>query len=180
MAIVSSFSGDDVPVAMIVAMAQNNVIGQNNQLPWRIPADLKYFKSVTMGKPMVMGRKTFESIGKPLPGRTTIVVTTNRRFNFDGVLVAHSVDEALRMAGKVAIGGGANEIMVVGGAQLYLECLPVVDRLYLTEIKATVDGDAYFPSLGSFSDWRLESRDDFPKDEQNEHPYSFVVYSRNV
>lgn len=179
MAISDSRVVGDLSVAIIVAMAQNNVIGKDNQLPWRIPADLKYFKSMTMGKPMIMGRKTFESIGKPLPGRTTIVVTKNKQFSFPGVLVAYSVDEALRQACEVATDSGVGEVMVVGGAQLYAECLPLADRLYITEIKAVVDGDAYFPSLTP-DVWYQEERDDFPKDERNEHPYSFAVYSRSV
>lgn len=169
-------STDGVSFAMVVAVAENGVIGKDNQLPWRIPSDLKYFKSITMGKPMIMGRKTFESIGKPLPGRETIVVTQNAHFSFPGVLVAHSVGEAMAIAKDVAKKSGASEVMVVGGAQIYAESLLLIDRVYLTEVGAEVEGDAYFPSLGK--GWVEESRESFPADESNQFPYSFVVCSR--
>jgi dihydrofolate reductase len=168
-----------VRIAMIVAMAENRVIGRNNQLPWYLPNDLKYFKAVTMGKPIIMGRKTYESIGKPLPGRTNIVVTTQPEFTAEGVKVAHSVDEALTLAQSVAIVDGAEEVMIIGGAQLYAEMLGSVERLYLTQVHSEVEGDAQFPEL-DLSPWKVLSREDFTAEGPNPYDYSFVVYGRNV
>jgi dihydrofolate reductase len=168
----------DIPIAMIVAMAQNRVIGRDNQLPWHLPNDLKYFKATTMGKPIVMGRKTYESIGKPLPGRPNVVVTTNEGFAADGVSVAHSVSEALVKSTQMAQSGGASEVMVIGGAQLYREMLPQAKRLYLTLVHDDVPGDAYFPEL-DFSRWQQVSRKDFWADGPNPYNYSFTVFERN-
>lgn len=167
----------DVKVAAIVAVASNGVIGRNNQLPWYLPNDLKYFKATTMGKPVIMGRKTFESIGKPLPGRTNIVVTGNTSYQAEGVRVVYSVSEALKLAESVAIVEGAKEVMVIGGARLYAEVMPQVERLYLTEVKADVEGDAYFDEL-DMTDWLEHSREDFSAEGPNPYNYSFVVYNR--
>ena len=169
----------EVRIAMIVAMAENRVIGRDNQLPWYLPNDLKYFKAVTMGKPIIMGRKTYESIGKPLPGRTNIVVTTQQDFAAKGVKVAHSVEEALTLARSVAIVDGAEEVMIIGGAQLYTEMLGTVERLYLTQVHADVEGDARFPEL-DLSLWEVRSREDFASEGPNPYDYSFVVYGRSV
>ena len=168
-----------VSVALIVAMAENRVIGRDNQLPWYLPNDLKYFKATTLGKPVVMGRKTYESIGKPLPGRTNIVVTSNREFSAEGVRVVHSVAQALAVAESVATADGANEVMVIGGAQLYAEVLPKVQRLYLTQVHAPVEGDAWFPEL-DLGRWQELSRQDFKADGSGTLGYSFVVYQRIV
>lgn len=172
-------SENKVMISLIVAMASNRVIGRNNQLPWSLPSDLKYFKSMTMGKPIVMGRKTFESIGKPLPGRTNIVVTNNRAFKAEGVSVVHSLDEAIELATEVALGDDVAELMVIGGAQLYEAILPRVERLYLTEVQAEVEGDAWFPAL-DFSQWNESHRDDFQAVDATLYGYSFVVYDRSV
>jgi dihydrofolate reductase len=164
---------------MIVAMAENRVIGRDNQLPWHLPNDLKYFKATTMGKPIVMGRKTYESIGRPLPGRVNIVVTTNRAFMADGVKVVHGVDEALSLAGSIADKAGVDEIMVIGGAQLYADLLPKVERLYLTLVHAEVAGDALFPEL-DFSQWSQLAREDFNGGGANPFDYSFITYRKIV
>lgn len=157
-------------ISMIVAMGENRLIGRDNDLPWHIPADLKFFKATTMGKPMIMGRKTFESIGKPLPGRRTIVVTRNPAWACEGVEVALSMDAALALA------EGADEIMVVGGAQIYAQALSKADRLYVTEVALRLEGDAYFPEIND-AEWGLVSRESHEATE--EHPaYSFVVYDR--
>ncbi len=169
----------EVRIAMIVAMAENRVIGRNNQLPWYLPNDLKYFKAVTMGKPIIMGRKTYESIGKPLPGRTNIVVTTQQDFTAEGVKIAHSVEQALTLAQSVAIIDGAEEVMIIGGAQLYADMLDRVERLYLTHVHADVEGDARFPDV-DLSGWNALSREDFVAEGPNPYGYSFVVYGRNV
>jgi dihydrofolate reductase len=139
-------------LSLIVARASNGVIGKDNQLPWHLPADLKYFKAVTMGKPIVMGRKTFQSIGRPLPGRQNIVVTRNPDFDSNGITVVHSVEAAIAAANQVA------EIMLIGGTELYKLSLPLVDRIYLTEIHQDFDGDAHFPLLNS--QWQEISRED--------------------
>ncbi len=165
--------------ALIVAMAQNRVIGRNNKLPWYLPNDLKYFKQVTMGKPIIMGRLTFESIGKPLPGRVNIVVTRNSEWQAEGVRVSHSLDEACELAASIAQIDGQHEVMVIGGDQIYQAALPMVDRLYLTEVHAEVDGDAYFPEFDRES-WQEVVREDFEASEPNPYAYSFVVLDRKA
>ena len=166
-----------VSVAIIVAMAENQVIGVDNRLPWHLPADLKYFKATTLGKPIVMGRKTFESIGRPLPGRLNIVVSSNKGYAAEGVTVVHSIESALTVAKVGALKNGVDELMVIGGAQLYRDCLPLVDRLYVTLIHAEIDGDASFPRL-DWSLWQQQRREDFAADEAGSFAYSFLVYSR--
>ncbi len=163
--------------ALIVAMAQNRVIGRNNKLPWYLPNDLKYFKQVTMGKPIIMGRLTFESIGKPLPGRVNIVVTRNRDWQAEGVRVTHSLEDAYDLAASIADIDGRDEVMVIGGDQIYRAALPLANRLYLTEVHAQVDGDAYFPAFDR-SDWQEVAREDFAASEPNPYAYSFVVLDR--
>ena len=138
--------------SLIVAVADNGVIGSTNQLPWRISADLKYFKHVTLGKPIIMGRLTFESIGKPLPGRTNIVMTRDTAWQADGVERARDLNEALAIAKKIADDSGLEEVMIIGGATIYREALPQADRLYLTRVHTEVDGDAFFPEL-DLSEW---------------------------
>ncbi len=138
--------------SLIVAVADNGVIGSNNQLPWRISADLKYFKQVTLGKPIVMGRLTYESIGKPLPGRHNIVVTRDITWQAEGVDRAGSLSEALTLAKKIADDAGHEEVMIIGGATIYQEALPQVDRLYLTRVHTEVEGDAFFPEL-DLNEW---------------------------
>ena len=158
-------------ISLIVALARNRVIGRDNQLPWRLSADLQHFKRLTMGKPIVMGRKTCESIGKPLPGRTNIVVTRNSSFSAEGCRVVHSIDEALVAA------GGADEVMIMGGENLYSQLLPRADRLYLTEVQAEVSGDAWFPEFDA-TQWQELERESHRADENNEFDYDFVVLAR--
>lgn len=154
-------------IALIVAMAANRVIGRDNALPWHVPADLSHFKKLTLGKTVVMGRKTFQSIGRPLPNRHNIVVTRDPDWRADGVTVAHSLSEALARA----VG---EEIMVIGGAGLYAESLPFAGRIYLTEIEAAPEGDTHFPELGP--DWREMARERHPGDPA----YSFVLLERRA
>ena len=139
------------PLALIAARARNGVIGLDNRMPWHLPEDLAYFKRVTLGKPVVMGRKTFESIGRPLPGRLNIVVTRNPDWQAAGVQVAHSLDAALALAAAAA----PEEIMLIGGAELYRQALPQADVLYLTEIDAEFAGDAFFPEV-DLARWRID------------------------
>lgn len=165
-------------LSLIVATANNNAIGRNNELPWHLPQDLKYFKSVTLGKPVIMGRKTFESIGKPLPGRTNIVVTRQKDWKFAGVLVAKSVEEALEIGQQFRNEQDslAEEIMVIGGAEIYRHALPIADRVYLTRIEAKVDGaDAYFPELPN-TQWKLTSEISGDSDANLKH--KFLVFEK--
>jgi dihydrofolate reductase len=162
---------------MIVAAAQNRVIGRDNALPWYLPNDLKYFKKTTLGKPIIMGRKTYESIGKPLPGRTNIVITRQTDYQPDGVKVVHSVAEARDLAESVCLIDGQEEAMIMGGAEIYTLALPDADRLYLTEVHADVDGDAYFPEYDK-TEWQEISREDFSAEGPNPYNYSFVVYDK--
>ncbi len=158
-------------ISIIVAMAKNRTIGINNTLPWRCPEDLKHFKSLTMGHHMIMGRKTFDSIGKPLPGRTTVVVTRNQELKIDGCIVAHSLQQA------IAACADDNEIFIVGGAELYTQALPLADTLYLTEIQQEVKGDAHFPEFDN-KEWQEVSREQ--RNQQLPQPldYHFVTYRR--
>lgn len=165
-------------IALIAAMATNRVIGRNNNLPWHLPNDLKYFKQATMGKPIMMGRKTFESIGRPLPGRTNIVITRDQSYSAEGIRIVHSIDEALALAESIALLDGAKELMVIGGEQLYQAILPRAQRLYLTHVYAEVKGDAWFPVV-DFDQWQELGREDFSADGPNPYDYSFVVYNRN-
>lgn len=164
-------------VALIAAFAQNLVVGINNSLPWHLPEDLKYFKRTTSGKAIIMGRKTYESIGRPLPNRTNIVVSRNATFSAEGVVVVASLEAAIKHAEDVNTINGVDEVMIIGGAAIYEASLPLADRLYLTHVHANVEGDAYFPNV-DFSQWLEVARDDFQKDESNPYDYSFVVYDK--
>ena len=158
-------------ISLVVAMARNRVIGRDNQLPWHLPADLKHFKAITIGKPVVMGRKTYESIGRPLPERTNIVVTRDPDYRAEGCLVVNSAEAAIEAAGAV------DEVMIIGGGQFYEEMLPRADRLYLTEVHEDVEGDAWFPEFDRGA-WRELEREDCQPDERNPHAYSFLVLER--
>ncbi|AOS95942.1 Dihydrofolate reductase type 3 [Microbulbifer aggregans] len=167
----------DVPIAMIAAMAQNRAIGRDNTLPWRISGDLKFFKQVTMSKPVVMGRKTFESIGRPLPGRANIVITRNPEWRAEGVTTVSSLEDALLVARQSAAESGAEEVMVIGGAEIYRQALPMARRLYITEVEAEVDGDAFFPEFAN--GWSETSRDCYPSSDRDEYNYCLVQYDRS-
>lgn len=164
-------------LALIAAYAQNRVVGIDNKLPWHLPEDLKYFKRCTSGKAIIMGRKTYESIGRPLPNRTNIVITRNPAFKADGVKVVTSLNDAIELAAAVNEVSGVDEIMVIGGAAIYELTLPMADRLYLTHVHAQVEGDAYFPEV-DFSNWREVERADYASSETNPYDYSFVVYDK--
>jgi len=164
-------------LSLIVAMAQNRVIGVNNNLPWYLPNDLKYFKAATMGKPVIMGRKTHQSIGKPLPGRTNIVVTRDPDFQADGCKVVLSLPDAIEMAESICLIEGAEEVIVMGGAQIYEQALAAADRLYLTEVHAEVSGDAFFPDFER-CEWQEVGREDYKAEGPNPYDYSFLVLER--
>jgi len=164
-------------LALIAAYAQNRVVGIDNKLPWHLPEDLKYFKACTTGKAIIMGRKTYESIGRPLPNRTNIVITRNAEFKADGVKTVSTLDAAIELAQAVNEINGVDEIMIIGGATIYELALPMADRLYLTHVHAKVEGDAFFPEV-DFSDWREVQRADYGASETNPYDYSFVVYDK--
>lgn len=159
-------------ISLVVAAAENNVIGSANKLPWRLPDDLRRFKALTMGKPIVMGRKTFESIGKPLPGRINIVVTRQPELKIEGCVMAPSLDAALEA------GATAAEIMIIGGADIYRQILPRTDRIYLTRVHAHVEGDAYFPDI-VWEDWIEAESDYHPADEHHGYPFTFLTLKRS-
>jgi len=160
-----------VKIAIIVAMGSNRVIGNHNELPWHLPADLAHFKALTMGKPILMGRRTHESIGRPLPGRDNIVISRNRDYTAEGCTVVHSLEAALQAA------AGHDEIMIIGGAELYRQALPQADGLYLTRVEGAFEGDAFFPELDD-GEWREVERSEHAPDEKNPHCYSFVTLER--
>ncbi len=159
-------------VNLIVAMAKNRVIGVDNKMPWHLPADFAWFKRHTLGHPVVMGRKTFESIGKPLPGRRNLVVSRNPDWHAMGCDVFNSLDAALASASAAA------EIFVIGGASLYVAALQTADRLYVTEVDATLEGDTYFPALDGMQ-WHEISREHRDADEKNAYAMDFVVLDRD-
>ncbi len=170
--------GGRTTLALIWTLPRNRTIGRNNALPWYLPEDLKYFKRVTLGKPVIMGRKTWDSIGRPLPGRSNIVITRDPGFQAAGVRVVGSLDEAIALAEKICLIDGAEEAVVIGGAQIYALALPRADRLYLTQVHAEVEGDAHFPPL-DLDGWEECGREDFAAGGANPYPYSFVVYEKN-
>lgn len=159
------------PLSLIVAMAKNRVIGINNTLPWRIPEDMKHFKALTMGHHMIMGRKTFDSIGKPLPGRTTVVVTRNKNLEIVGCVMAQSLQKA------IAVCGNDEEIFLVGGAELYALALPFAHKMYVTEIQQEVAGDAFFPPFNR-TEWQEIAREIRQQETPQPLNYHFVIYQR--
>ena len=159
-------------ISLIVATDENGLIGKDGGLPWRLPADLKYFKKTTLGKPVVMGRKTWESIARPLPGRKNIVLTTQKDYLSEGVEVVQDVAAALSAC------GAAGEVMVIGGRAVYALFLPQADRLYLTRVHAQVEGDVYFPTIDA-AEWKEVARTECEADENNEFALSFLTLERN-
>ena len=159
-------------ISLIAAMTDERVIGINNSLPWKLPNDMKWFRETTMGKPIVMGRKTFESFGaKPLPGRSNIIITRDKNYFAEGCIVVHTIDEALQAAGEV------EEIMIIGGASFYEQMLPQAHRMYLTRVHTQVEGDAWFPEF-DISQWQEVNRIDCEADERNAYAHSFVTLER--
>jgi dihydrofolate reductase len=158
-------------VSLIVAMAQNGVIGRDNSLPWRLPEDLRRFKAFTLGKTVLMGRKTFESIGRPLPGRANLVLTRDEDWEAQGVTVVHSVEEALAQTPR------SSELVAIGGAEIYRLIMPFARRIYLTHVHADVPGDTYFPEFDP-TQWADVECDPYPADEQHAYPMTFVTLER--
>ncbi|WP_448565609.1 type 3 dihydrofolate reductase [Thalassotalea ganghwensis] len=159
-------------LSMIVAHADNRIIGKDNDMPWHLPADLAYFKKTTLGKPVIMGRKTYESIGRALPGRLNIVISRDMNYQAPGVTVVSSVENALAQAGNV------DEVMVIGGGAIYQHCLPFADRLYITHIDASIDGDTQFPDYDTKTVWQKVSSEYYTADEKNAYNLEFCVYEK--
>lgn len=166
-------------IAMIWAMAENRVIGRNNKLPWHLPNDLKYFKQLTTGKPVIMGRKTYDSIGKPLPNRVNIVVTRDGNFQADGIKVVHDLPSAIELADAECLISGADEVIIMGGAEIYKLGLPYADRLYITFVHSEVEGDAYFPEF-DLSAYEEMGRERFDADGPNPYDYSFCIFDKKA
>jgi dihydrofolate reductase len=158
-------------ISAIVAMSENRVIGRNNQLPWHLPADLRHFKKITLGNPILLGRKTYESIGHALPDRCNVVITRDANFQAPGCIVVNSVETALTSVEY------SNEIFVIGGALLFEQLLPRTERIYLTIVHHEFEGDTFFPELDSH-EWKEVSRERFPADEENKYAYSFITLDR--
>jgi dihydrofolate reductase len=165
-----------LPIGLVVAAADNDVIGRNNALPWNLPADLKHFRRVTMGKPVLMGRRTFESIGRPLPGRSNIVISRDAAFGAAGVRAVTSLEAALALAENIAVIDGSDELMVIGGAQIYRLALPLAARLYLTRVNARPEGDARLPPV-DWTQWREVSRESHGAAD-GAPAYTFLEYTR--
>jgi dihydrofolate reductase len=161
-------------IASIVAVANNWCIGNNNELPWKQKADLQYFRTTTKGSVVIMGRKTYESIGRPLPKRRNIIITRQQDYSAPGIEVCHSLQEAIATATSDDI---AQPVFIIGGAQIYAQSMPLIDRLYVTYINTVVDGDAFFPEV-DLSQWQEVSRISHPADEDNQYSYDFVIFEK--
>jgi dihydrofolate reductase len=164
-------------LAMIVAIAENGVIGRDGDLPWRLSSDLKLFRRVTMGKPLIMGRKTFASLRKPLDGRDTIVITRDQGFSAAGAIVVHSLAEALDRATECAARRGSDELFVIGGADIFREALPLAQRIYLTRVHAAPEGDVTFPDA-DWREWRVVNSQSYPIGPKDAFPFTFSVLER--
>lgn len=166
-----------VPVVLIAAVAENGVIGAGNSIPWRIPGDMAFFRRSTMGKPIIMGRKQFETVGKPLPGRTNIVVTRQAGYAPPGVEVVHDLAAALTLARQVAARDGAEEVTVIGGGEIYAQAMPLADRLKISHVALAPTGDVLFPMI-SPSEWKVVDAPDVPADPRDEAAFTVKVYER--
>ena len=165
------------PVALILAVAQNGIIGKDDGLPWRIPAEMKYFMAKTLGKPVIMGRKTFETLKAPLPRRTNIIITRDKTYHRDGIVVAHSLEESLHQADAIAQRDSAEEIMIAGGAEIYRLALPRADTLYYTRVNIDAEGDACFDDV-DWSQWRCINQEEFSAADDSTPGYTLMVCKR--
>jgi dihydrofolate reductase len=166
-------------ILLVAAIAENGVIGRGNTLPWRLKSDMKHFRALTMGKPVIMGRKTYLSIGTPLSGRTTIVVTRDKAFAAPGIVVAPSLDAALTAARGDALRRNIDTIVVAGGAEIYAQAMPLATRLAITHVRKRVDGDAYFPAIDP-DIWRESARQEHAPATEDEAAFAFVTYDRAI
>lgn len=161
-------------VSLIVAVSTNNAIGKNNQLLWSLPNDMKFFKNTTWALPVLMGRKTFEALGKPLPGRFNIVISRQNDWKPEGITVVNSLEEAI----ETAYAAHYKDVMIIGGGQVYKEAMPIADKIYLTRVDAVLEGDTSFPGIDT-KDWKMVSEQSFPADDKHAYPYHFQVWERN-
>lgn len=160
-------------ISQVVAISENRAIGKDNKLIWHLPADLKHYKNVTMGHHMIMGRRTYESIGRPLPGRVTVIVTRDKNYKAEGCVVVHSITEAIEVARRA----GDNEACIVGGAEIFNQAMDITDKIYLTIVHETFEADTFYPELDPVK-WKLVKKEDHAPDEKNKHSYSFCEYVR--
>lgn len=168
-----------IRIAMIAAVAENGVIGDGQTIPWRIPSDMAYFKQSTLGKPIIMGRKQYETVGRPLPGRTNIVVTRQQGFKAEGMLVYADVQAALQHAQEIAQAGGAEEVMIIGGGEIYRQFLPLANRLYISHVDLAPRGDVHFPLI-SETDWTVVDLPEVQPHPKDEATYRVKVYERRA
>jgi dihydrofolate reductase len=166
-----------VKLAMIAAVAENGVIGREGGIPWRIPSDMAFFRRTTMGKPIIMGRKQYESVGKPLPGRTNIVVTRQRGYQPDGVIVVDDLRAAIDHARTIAKADRVEEVMIIGGGEIYEQALPLADRLYITHVVARPEGDTRFPEI-DVNDWEVVEEPEVPPSDRDSAGFRVKVYAR--
>jgi len=160
-------------ISIIVATSKNNVIGVNNQLPWHLPADLKYFKSLTNGHSIIMGRKTYDSIGRPLPNRENIIITRDKNYSSVELVIKHSIEEAIQHC------NGQEEVFIIGGSEIYGQSIPLANKLYITEVLHDFEGDTFFPEINE-QEWKMISSNKFYSDEKHAFDYSFQVWERRV
>src|SRR4051812_577515 len=158
-------------ISLIFAASENNVIGKNNQLPWHLPADLKFFKNTTTGHHIIMGRKTYESVGRPLPNRTNVIITRDAGYKAEGCVVVKSLDEALKVS------AGDNEIFITGGGEIFKQAIHLANKIYFTKIHHSFEGDAFAPAI-DYKIWKEAKREDFQPDEKNKYAYSFIEFVR--
>lgn len=164
-------------ISLILAVARNGVIGRDNRIPWRISSDMRRFRKLTLGKPIVMGRKQYESVGKPLDGRDNIVLTRDSAFTAPGIHVVHDMTEAIALGTRLAEQRGSGEVMIIGGAQIYALAMPRATRIYLSTIEADVEGDVRF-ELPDLSGWHVVESEKCPAGPKDEHPHSFTILDR--
>ncbi|WP_330167830.1 dihydrofolate reductase [Bartonella grahamii] len=166
-----------ISICLIAAVAENGVIGREGAMPWHLSTDLQRFKVLTLGKPIIMGRKTWDSIGRPLPGRINIVITRNCTFGAEGAVVAHSLSQACSLATSVASQNDVEEIFIIGGGEIFQQGLHMADKIFLTEVLASIEGDSFFPVFDK-EKWTIVETQDIPKGDKDSHPTRFVVYER--
>jgi dihydrofolate reductase len=169
----------DIRISIVVAAAENHVIGRDGEMPWRLSTDLKRFKSLTLGKPMIMGRKTYQAIGKALPGRTTIVISRDKTWQAEGCVAVQTLDSALSVAREVAIAAGEGEICIVGGGEIYRQSIDMADTIYFTQVHATPEGDTTFPEIDP-AKWREKDREFIQESEHDTAATTYIVYQRRV
>ena len=160
-------------ISLVVAASENNAIGKNNQLIWHLPNDLKFFKNTTWGFPVIMGRKSFESVNKPLPGRTNIVITTNPDWKVETVIVVKNLKDAIQKAAET----NSKQIFIIGGGEIYKQSMDIADSIYITRVHADLEGDTFFPEIDK-SKWKLTSNQDFEADEKHAYSYSFQIWKK--